>query len=162
MLVRVQAGSEKAGEPWYPWVLQANKPLQHFEVLLPAQLLIVTPLLKGGEPMQSWKGTWCLQLSCCHSQSGSSAQIHFITELGSGKISKEDSLGLISSLDWSFLLSQLPSDIPSRGNMGICIALICDGCTLFGTQHIALLAAWPYARQKEESDQVKRVERGHS
>ena len=41
----VQAGSEKAGEPGYPWVLQVNEQLQHPGVLLAAQLLIVTPLL---------------------------------------------------------------------------------------------------------------------
>lgn len=34
VLVRVQAGSEKAGEPGYPWVLQENKWLQHLEVFV--------------------------------------------------------------------------------------------------------------------------------
>lgn len=67
MLVRVQAGSEKAREPGYPWVLQTKKLLQHPKMLLPAQLLFVTPLLKAEEPVQIWKATRCLQINCCHS-----------------------------------------------------------------------------------------------
>lgn len=51
MLVRIQAGSEKAREPGYPRVLQIEKWLQHPKVLLPAQL-VITPLVKAEEPLQ--------------------------------------------------------------------------------------------------------------
>lgn len=86
MLVRAQAVSEKAREPGYPWVLQTKKCLQHPKVLLPAQLLIVTPLLKAEEPLQGWKAARCLQLSCCHS---CLIALPLITEQGMVKSQKQ-------------------------------------------------------------------------
>lgn len=81
--------------------------------------------------------------------SDSSAQTPFITELGSGKISKAGSPVLIPSLVW---LSQLPEVMWVSALHGCVINV-----SLLGTQCMSLLALGPHAQQKEDRDQMKIV-----
>lgn len=143
-LVRGQASSERRWEPWYPWILQVNKHLQHLEVLLPAQLLIDTPLLEGESLCRAGRedGAYSsaavihglvAQHKPTFSQSWgvvkSQRKIHqhsypHLSCYHSCLLVSHPEVMWVSALQWCFM------DVP-----------------FMGTQYITLLAEWPYAWQ---------------
>lgn len=142
----------------YPWALQTKKWLQHPKMLLPAQVLIVSPLLKAEEPLQSWKAARCLQLSCCHSclialhkppssqNWGVVKSQKQVQQCSYPHCSGSHSCLLIPHPEgmWISALHRCVMDVPFLGTQCMC------HCWQLG----------PHAQQKENRDQTKIVEGG--